>query len=132
MIKKVEGIIIRSRARWHEHGEKNSKYFLNLEKRNNVKKHIRKLYVSGSISADPFEILNAEKLFYSKLYTKQRVNLLSDETNSFLTNPNILRLSEELSTACEGEITFQECENILGSFQAGKTPGNDGKSNRIL
>ena len=28
--KKVEGIIIRSRARWHEHGEKNSKYFLNL------------------------------------------------------------------------------------------------------
>ena len=88
---KVEGIIVRSRARWHEHGEKkNSKYFLNLEKRNNVKKHIRKLYVSGSISADPFEILNAEKLFYSKLSTKQRVNLLSDETNSFLTNPNIL------------------------------------------
>ena len=31
--KKVEGIIIRSRERWHEHGEKNSKYFLNLEKR---------------------------------------------------------------------------------------------------
>ena len=24
---KVEGIIVRSRARWHEHGEKNSKYF---------------------------------------------------------------------------------------------------------
>ena len=28
---KVEGIIVRSRARWHEHGEKNSRYFLNLE-----------------------------------------------------------------------------------------------------
>ena len=27
---KVEGIIVRSRARWHEHGEKNSKYFFNL------------------------------------------------------------------------------------------------------
>ena len=25
--KKVEGIIVRSRARWHEYGEKNSKYF---------------------------------------------------------------------------------------------------------
>lgn len=58
--KKVEGIIIRSRARWHEHGEKNSKYFLNLEKRNNIKKHIRKLFVSGAISTDPFEILNTE------------------------------------------------------------------------
>ena len=32
----VEGIIVRSRARWHEHGEKNSRYFLNLEKRNHV------------------------------------------------------------------------------------------------
>ena len=39
---KVEGIIVRSRARWHEHGEKNSKYFLNLEKRSHIKKHIRK------------------------------------------------------------------------------------------
>ena len=43
----VEGIIVRSRARWHEHGEKNSRYFLNLEKRNHVKKHVRKLRLSG-------------------------------------------------------------------------------------
>lgn len=34
--KKVEGLIIQARARWHEHGEKNSKYFLNLEKRNYI------------------------------------------------------------------------------------------------
>ena len=39
--KKVEGIIVRSRARWHEHGEKSTKYFLSLEKRNHVRKHIR-------------------------------------------------------------------------------------------
>ena len=62
--KKVEGIIIRSRARWHEHGEKNSKYFLNLEKRNHVRKHIRKLRLTGVISTDPFEILDAERAFY--------------------------------------------------------------------
>ena len=42
--KKVEGLIIRARARWHEHGEKNSKYFLNLEKRIHIKKQIRKLH----------------------------------------------------------------------------------------
>ena len=50
---KVEGIILRARARWHEHGEKNSKYFLNLEKRKHVKKHVRKLHISGVISTDP-------------------------------------------------------------------------------
>ena len=124
--KKVEGIIIRSRARWHEHGEKNSKYFLNLEKRNNVKKHIRKLFVSGAISTDPFEILNAERRFYEKLYSKQNTNVNSEEANSFLNNPNLLRLSEELSESCEGEITLKECDTILNSFKAGKTPGNDG------
>ena len=43
----VEGIIVRSRARWHEHGEKNSRYLLNLEKRNYVKKHVRKLRLSA-------------------------------------------------------------------------------------
>ena len=37
---KVKGIVIRARARWHEYGERSTKYFLNLEKRNHVKKHI--------------------------------------------------------------------------------------------
>ena len=32
--KKIKGTILRSKARWYENGEKNSKYFLNLEKRN--------------------------------------------------------------------------------------------------
>ena len=36
---KTNGIIVRARARWHEHGEGSAKYFLNLEKRNHVKKH---------------------------------------------------------------------------------------------
>ena len=70
--KKVEGIIIRSCARWHEHGEKNSKYFLNLEKRNHVRKHIRKLRLSGVISTDPFEILETELVFYENLYKSRR------------------------------------------------------------
>ena len=36
--KKVKGIIIRARARWHEYDEKSTKHFLNLEKRNHIKK----------------------------------------------------------------------------------------------
>ena len=50
----------------------------------------------------------------------------SEEANSFLNNPNLLRLTEELSESCEGEITLKECETILNSFKPGKTPGNDG------
>ena len=44
----------------------------------------------------------------------------------FLENPNISKLSDELSSRCEGKITSQKSESILGSFQVGKTPGNDG------
>ena len=36
---KTRGTIVRSRARWYEHGERNSKYFYNLEKSNQRKKH---------------------------------------------------------------------------------------------
>ena len=37
---KTRGTIIRSRVSWYEYGEKNSKYFYNLEKTNQRKKHI--------------------------------------------------------------------------------------------
>ena len=40
----TEGIILHSRISWYEHGEKSSKYFLNLEKRNKSKSQIRKSY----------------------------------------------------------------------------------------
>ena len=33
---KLKGVILCARARWHEHGERSSKYFLNLEKRNHL------------------------------------------------------------------------------------------------
>ena len=37
---KVEGILLRSKANWHENGEKCSQYFCKLEKKNFIKKTI--------------------------------------------------------------------------------------------
>ena len=70
---KLQGIIIRARARWCEHGEKSTKYFLNLQKTNHVKKHVRKLKINGSITTDPFKILSEEKGFYQELYTSKNL-----------------------------------------------------------
>ena len=39
----TQGIILSSKVDWYEHGEKFSKYFLNLEKRNKAESHIRKI-----------------------------------------------------------------------------------------
>ena len=71
--------------------------------------------MSGAISTDPFEILNTERWFYEKLYSKHNTNVNSEEANSFLNNPNLLRLSEELSESCEGEIT-QGMRNYIEFF----------------
>ena len=64
--KKTEGIIVRSRARWHEHGEKSNKYFFNLEKRNHMRKYIRKLSLCRVITSDHKQILNSASDCYKK------------------------------------------------------------------
>ena len=123
----VEGIIVRSRARWHEHGEKNSRYFLNLEKLNHVKKHVRKFRLSGVITSDPFEILHAEKDFYESLYKSHRAYVQPTEAslNNYDDLP-IPKLSEDYRQFGEGVITLDECLKVLNHFPLNKTPGNDG------
>ena len=39
-LRRMIDLTSRSRARWYEHGQKNSEYFLNLEKLNHRRKHI--------------------------------------------------------------------------------------------
>ena len=41
--KKIKGAQIRSKAKWIESGEKNTKYFLNLEKQNQTSNVIKEL-----------------------------------------------------------------------------------------
>ena len=97
---KLNGVIIRARARWHEHGEKSSKYFLNLEKRNHIKKHMRKLKISGVITTDPFSILAEQKRFYQELYESPNNNTEGMQTiEAFLHSLNILDLTEEQKNA---------------------------------
>ena len=73
----TEGIILRSKTNWYELGEKSTKYFLNLEKRNKAKSHIKMILTkSSSEITDPKGILSELKSFYSNLYeqrsTKQK------------------------------------------------------------
>ena len=123
---RTRGIIIRARARWHECGEKSSKYFLNLEKRNHVKKHMRKLHNNNSLTTDPTVILAEQKRFYQDLYTSTNKCLNNNAIETFLMNLNIPKLTDEQRDLCEGKIYREECKSILDSFQNNKTPGNDG------
>ena len=123
---KVKGIVIRARARWHEYDEKSTKYVLNLEKRNHVKKHIRKSLISGSITTDPYRILSEQKRFYQNLYKTNDSAKASDSIAAFLNSLNIPKLSEEQRQSCEGRITTEECRTIIETFQNNKSRVNDG------
>ena len=74
---KTRGTIIRSRARWYEHGEKNSKYFYNLEKTTvgQRKKHIlTSLKINDYAKlTDPKEILEEEERFLTNSYIHQKI-----------------------------------------------------------
>ena len=120
----TKGAILRSRARWTEDGEKNTKYFLNLEKKNACDKSISQLQLNdGTIIDDPKCILNEQKLFYETLYSLP--NNLEAITNSEemelkLTDANNCKLSEDEKQMCEGLVSEQECLNALKSMKNGK------------
>ena len=69
----TEGIILRSRTTWYEKGEKSNKYFLNLEKRNKSKTHIRSLVTSIG-----------EKHLTQHLYWKNSKHFMGNSTGADL------------------------------------------------
>ena len=122
---KKRGTIIRSRARWYEHGEKNSKYFYNLEKTNQRKKHITSLKISDHTKlTNPKEILEEEERFFKQIYTSKSTNPNDSEFIEFFNTENAL--SEETAKTCEGVMSVEECKRALMMMENNKTPGTDG------
>ena len=97
-----------------------------MEKRNYSRKHIRKLCLSGVITKDYQKILDSSSKYYKNLYTSKLNVTESDVLDPLLGNPNVLALTEEERLSCEGQIMIEECVKALDTFEAGKTPGNDG------
>ena len=63
---KVKGAMVRSKVRWVEHGEKNTRYCLNLEKRHAEKtERILKLKLENGLEVDdPDAILKEQANFF--------------------------------------------------------------------
>ena len=67
---RTKGAINKSKARWVEHGEKNTKYFLNLRKRNKAKKAIHKIKCDRhTFITDQNAILTELVNYYAKYIT---------------------------------------------------------------
>ena len=123
---KIEGVMLRSRSRYQDLGEKPSKYFFNLENRNFVNKTINKIIESdGTEYSETKEILKCQQKFYENLY--------SDISNDVDGNPiediageNENKLSDDESQKLEGDIKLGELSNSLKNMKNDKSPGLDG------
>ena len=108
--------------RWHEEGERNTKYFHSLERRHHDIKIVSKLQFGiNCYTEDQFEILEEEKKLYESLYRIRKF-----KNSPFLSQKNVSALSEEEKNFCEGLVNEEECPNGLKDFGNNKTPGTDG------
>lgn len=118
--------MFRAKCRWVENGERPTKYFFNLEKQNYNKKTIGEIRLQdGSTTNDEKLILNHIEMFYKDLLTSQ--NTFSQDTyDNFVQNLQIPKLSDDERDSLEGPLRFEECKNVLETFQKDKSPGEDG------
>ena len=124
---KMDGIIMRLKAKWIEEGEQNTNYFLSLEKRNYNTSYIRKL-----IDKDENEITSQEGIidqqykFYNKLYTTEINGNIDTRFNDFLKKEDIPQLNDSDKEICESVLMLEECAKALQKLPNNKSSGSDG------
>ena len=110
-LERARGIILRSKTQWVEEGEKNTSYFLRLEKQNFCNILITKIKTEKEVITNPKDILEEGRKYYMKLYSDddsqyvlggQPVNPIEEE---FLTNAALPKLNENQKSQCEGLMT---------------------------
>ena len=123
---RTQGAILRCKIKWYNEGEKNTKYFLNLEKR-----HFKMSTISPQLKSTDQEYVTSDKeilaeceTFYKELFSAPK-NVIPTENDLFQSeNDTVLDNNEAMS--CEGHLTEQECLKALRSMDREKTPGTDG------
>ena len=122
---RTKGVVLRSKSQWYNEGERNTKYFLNLEKRHFKQGTISQLKIKETdfVTSDK-AILSECESFYKDLYTS-KVN--KDFASDFFQQANeTVLISHEEQNFCEGFLFEKECAEAVKNMDSNKTPGTDG------
>lgn len=124
--KKLNGKLIRSRAKWIQEGEKPTQYFCNLENRNFVSKIMSKLQAkNGNILSSQNEILEETMKHYKTLYTEREVNDIN-LNDTIHEHPSIHKLTDIEQLDLESNLSYEEMLNSLKRMSNNSSPGNSG------
>jgi len=106
---RTKGAILRSKSQWYNEGEKNTKYFLTLQKRHFKQGTISQLKINDAdfVTSDE-AILSECESFYKHLYTS-KISDSSHEHSDFFQQVNDTVLSHEDQKSCEGLLSEKEC-----------------------
>ena len=123
--KKIEGVMLRSRCRYEDLGEKPTKYFLSLENRNYQDKVIQHLIDDkGKEVNKTKDILEVQKNYYKNLYAK--LMQIDDTPIKDIIGDNENQLNDDEAQKLEGELTYEELTLAPKNMKISKSPDNDG------
>ena len=122
---KINGLITRSRVRWHDEGERSTKYFLSLEKVNGKRKSLQKLSIDGNTVYKKAQILSAFSNHFKKRYSSVP-NDCNPSISDFVKRNIRSRLSIEQKLRLEEPISMNELTSSLMLMKSGKSPGSNG------
>ena len=127
---KMDGVKIRSKARWVDEGEKMSKYFCGLENRNFVSKTMTKLInENGEEVNEQKDILTETKIFYENLYKNKDENIETNiDLNHLIKDKEVPKLNNIEKANMEGLISKSEALYALKNTSNNKSPGSSGFS----
>ena len=120
-MERVKGIMFRSKAKWYEEGEKNTKYFLSLEKaKYNAKTCYKLITEAGEELVAPTAILQEQREFYQKLYEEDK------DVKFSLNNTTQVRVPETIRKEQDKQLDMTDFEQAIKGMKNKKTPGEDG------
>ena len=127
---KLKGALIRSRWKNANLGVRPTKFFLNLENKNYISKHIRELKSGNTTIQNPEMILEEMRRFYESLFKEKR-NINIEETSFDRIKEKLPKLSETENEDIEKDIMIEELGITVMKSKNNKSPGPDGYSNEF-
>ena len=122
----TKGVMFRAKAKWHEEGERSTKYFYSLEKSRFLARTCQTLLWEEEEITENAQILSCLKTFYMQLYTEDKSVQFTLENN---TN---IKISQDLKTKHEVEFSDYEIKQSVWKLNTGKTPGKGRAARGVL